>query len=151
MLISGGLIFSKLKKLYSKQKHACKLIFGMNKHSQSYPLFLELKALNIYKLNVYQMLIFMFKQKYKLNPKVFESDFTEIKHKYQTRHSKNNFVKPRMFLKSTSFIMTYRGPKLWKDFQPQEFKNIPSIKVFKTSLKKFLLIEDPENILYHCF
>ena len=51
----------------------------------------RMNVLNIYKLNIYQILNFMFTMKTNTAPCIFESQFTEIRHRYSTRFSKNSF------------------------------------------------------------
>ena len=50
----------------------------------------NLNALNIYQINIYQILLFMHKVKDYTN--VFKNSFTETKNKYSTKASKNNFL-----------------------------------------------------------
>ncbi|XP_065658632.1 uncharacterized protein LOC136083154 [Hydra vulgaris] len=50
----GSSNYGKLKKIYSKQKIACKIIFGVKRTAHGEPFLMELNALNVYKLNIYQ-------------------------------------------------------------------------------------------------
>jgi len=59
-------------------------IFGKDKYTPSDHLFLEYRALNIYKLNIHQVLTFMFKTEFNLNPVIFSEQFSKINHKYNT-------------------------------------------------------------------
>ena len=54
---------AKLKKIYSQQKRAIKTVFNEDIVSASKELFNELRTLNIYKLNIFQNLVFIFKIK----------------------------------------------------------------------------------------
>ena len=47
----------------------------------------EMKVLDIYKLNIYQLLTFMFKIKRDSAPAAFRNDFREIYHRYPTELS----------------------------------------------------------------
>ena len=49
----------------------------------------RMKVLNINKLNIYQILNFMFKIKTNTAPCTFENQFTEIQQQYSTRFGKN--------------------------------------------------------------
>ena len=51
---------NKLKKLHNKQKHAARIICNEDRYSPSRPLMKKLNILNIYQLNIYQTLSFMF-------------------------------------------------------------------------------------------
>ena len=142
---------TKLKKVFSKQKQACRIIFNMDKNAPTYPQFLELKALNIFKLNVFQVLLFMFKCKNHLNPKIFDDQISKINHKYQTRHSLINLSKPKVILKHTSFSINYRGPHLWNSYLQPETKSLTNFSRFKAIIKEKLLLEEPDRILSMCF
>ena len=54
---------TKIKKLFSKQKHAIRLLSNAHRLSHSRPLFNNLKILNVYQINIYHLLIFMYKIK----------------------------------------------------------------------------------------
>ena len=49
---------TRLKKVLAKQKHSVPVTFNVNKETRTRPLFKELIALNIYKVNLLQVLIF---------------------------------------------------------------------------------------------
>ena len=140
----GSTNHTKLKKIYSKQKHACRIVFGANRKTQCEPLLRQLGALNIYKLNIHQVMLFMFKAKLGFSPVTFQSYFNEISHKYPTKFSLNNFVIPINLLKLSSYQIQYRGPLVWKKFLPIFNKkqnsalNCP-LQTFKDDLKRHLL------------
>ncbi|XP_057302725.1 uncharacterized protein LOC130636892 [Hydractinia symbiolongicarpus] len=67
---------NKLKKLYNKQKHACRIIFGSDRYAPTQHLFLQIGALNIYQLNMHQVLLFMYKMKQNITPKLFTNQFS---------------------------------------------------------------------------
>ena len=133
---------TKLKKLYNKQKHACRVIFGADRSTPSEPLLRELRVLNIYKLNIHQVLLFMFKTKHGLSPKTFDNHFFEIRHKYGTRFSENNFVVPKFKLKLSTYSIRYRGPYLWNNFLSDDIKRKNTLEKFKSESKRLLLITD---------
>ena len=56
----------------------------------------RMKVLNIYKLNIYQILNFMFKIKTNTAPCILENQFMEIQHQYSTRFCKNSFVESQL-------------------------------------------------------
>ena len=61
---------TKLKKLFVKQKHAIRIIFKTNRFASSKPLMLEMNALNIYQLNIFNILQFMYKIKHNMAPEI---------------------------------------------------------------------------------
>ena len=66
----------KLKKLASKQKQALRI--ASNEFGDIREMIVIIKVLDIYKLNIYQILNFMFKIKTNTAPCIFENQFTEI-------------------------------------------------------------------------
>ena len=52
--------------------------------------------LNVYKLNLYQVLNFMFRVHNEAIPKSFQNKFQYIEHKYETRQSNNEFIIPKI-------------------------------------------------------
>ena len=82
------------KKLANKQKHACRTIFYKEKSCPSKPLMKELKALNIYELNIYQTMVFMYKVRNNTIRRVFNKLFSINENRYRTRATGIKFSKP---------------------------------------------------------
>ena len=101
---------TKLKKLASKQKQALRIVY--NESTDIKEIIIRMKVLNTYKLNIYQILNFIFKIKINKAPCIFENQFTEIQHQYSTRFSKNSFVKSQLVYSQTKFSVSSRGPRL---------------------------------------
>ena len=59
--------------------------------------------LNVYKLNLYQVLNFMFRVHNETIPKSFQTKFQYIEHKYGTRQIKDNFIIPKRNTRITRF------------------------------------------------
>ena len=128
---------TKLKKLASKQKQALRLINdGITDIRE---LMFRMKVLNIYKLNIYQVLTFIFKVKMNTAPRVFQTQFTEIQHQYSTRFSKNSFVENQLVYSQTKFSVSSRGPRLWNNLLDQQQKSLDRETCFKKSIKLSLL------------
>ena len=138
---------TKLKKIYSKQKHASRIIFQEDRYTHARPLMKTLNALNIYQINIFQTLVFMFKLKNNMAPKVFQNQFKSIQHKYPTKYSLQNFKQPKTISKMTKFSITSRGPELWNNFINNETKLITNISRFKKTIKKQIL--NFENEIIH--
>ena len=68
----------KLKKLASKQKQALRI--ANNEFIDIREMMVRTKVLNIYKLNIYQILNFMFKIKTNTAPCIFENQFMKTRH-----------------------------------------------------------------------
>ena len=93
-----------------------------------------MKVLNIYKLNIYQVLTFMFKIKRDTAPATFRNDCREISHRYPSGLSQSNFVEGNIVSNQTKFPVSSRGSRLWNSLLNQEQKNMAYIKDLVTSL-----------------
>ena len=107
---------TKLHGILKKQKHAARITFHANRFDHSRPLLKEMKALNVYQINLIQTLKFMHKTKYGINPRIFLPKFREVDHQYPTRFSQNSFYYKRSACKTTSFAITFRCPTIWNNF-----------------------------------
>ena len=100
----GQYKYSKTKKLTSKQKQALRIL--NNEFTDIREIMVRMKVLNIYKLNIYQILNFMFKIKTNTASCILKNQFTEIQHQYLTRFSKNSFVKSQLVYSQTKFSIS---------------------------------------------
>ena len=66
----GKYIFYRVKSYALSTKHAAQVIFNKNILSHSRPLLRSLNALDVYQINLYQHLNFMYKFKNKQAPKI---------------------------------------------------------------------------------
>ena len=73
----------------------------------------EMKVLNIYKLNIYLVLTFMYEIKRDTAPAAFRNDFREISHRYSTGFSQSNFVEGNILSNQKKFAVSSRGPWHW--------------------------------------
>ena len=76
---------SKLVTLYRRQKHASRLIHFKDKFTHAQPLLKSMNALNIFQINIYQHIIFMYKCKHNLLPRLYRNSFQLSTNKYDTR------------------------------------------------------------------
>ena len=60
---------SKLQTLYRRQKHAIRVINARDRFTHTKPLFIEMNILNLFEINVFKILLFMFKCKLNISPK----------------------------------------------------------------------------------
>ena len=104
----------------------------------------DMNALNIYQINIFQVLKFICKAKHNLNPRVFDNTFTEIHHKYPTRFSRSDFKQPKIITKATSFTISSRGSKIWNNYLHEFEKKILSLPLFLNKLKNKLLESEDE-------
>ena len=80
---------TKLKKLGSKQRQAIRVIYPAEHVSEKME---EMRVLIICKLNIWQVLTFMFKIKRNIAPVAFRNDFRETSHQYHTEFSQSKFA-----------------------------------------------------------
>ena len=71
---------SKLERLNRCQKHATRVIY---RYTHASPLLNDMKALNVFRLNIFNILCFMYNCKQNLNPPVFCNIFT---HRTKTKY-----------------------------------------------------------------
>ena len=89
---------SKLRKVASQHRQAVNAIpKNDNQEITNSRKFMEENGiLNVYKLNLYQVLNFMFRVHNETIQKSFQTKFQYIEHKYETRQSKYNFIIPKI-------------------------------------------------------
>ena len=87
-----------LRKINSQQKHALKLVHNKNRFYHSKELF-EFKILNVYKLNLFNTAVFMYKVKNRTAPSLFLEKFEQISHSHLIRFSSGNYWKPQIKLR----------------------------------------------------
>ena len=81
----------------------------------------------------------MFRVKNNTIPEVFVNKFEIVHHHYQTRHSENNFIEPKIYFKATKFAISSLGPRLWNSLTDRDIKTITSTPLFKRRLKNHLI------------
>ena len=107
MLILHGLV---LKRILGKHKQAARLMSSDDFSIPSRLLLKELNILNVYKINILQHLLFMFKVKNSITPRVFNHSL--IDHLYPTRFSDKSFKTYDFNLKLTRFAISFMGPTI---------------------------------------
>ena len=94
----GSTAQAKLKKLASKKRQAIRAIYTAEYAREKME---EMKVVNIYKLNIYQVFTFMFKIKRDSSPAAFRKDFRAISHRYPTGFSQSSFVEGGLVVQSS--------------------------------------------------
>ena len=142
-IVWGSSYKTGLNNILLKQKHAVRIIFHKDRLTHSRPLLKNIKALNVYQINLFQVTFFMYQVKNETVPKIFNSNISSVEHSYSTRFSLNSFQLPRS-LRTSKFSITLRGPKIWNEFISSEEKNKPTLSSFKRYLKIKVLNFDNE-------
>ena len=122
---------TKLKTIHFHQKHAVRIVFNEDKLTQSRPLLRSLNALNVYQINLYQHLAFMYKLNKNKAPPTFNELIKKPFHKYPTKFSENCYRLKAISVKSTKYCISFRGPKIWNKFLTKEEKELQSFSIFK--------------------
>ena len=141
-------IKTKLQGILKKQKDAARITFHGNRLDHARPILKKMKALNVYQINLFQTLKFMYKTKYGKNPRIFLPKFREVDHQYPTRFSQNNFCYKRSAGKTTSFAITLGGPTIWNSFLTPHEKSIPHLSSFLKQIKFKLINSNNETEFY---
>ena len=129
-----------LKKLFEKQKQAARIIYNQDRFTQARPLLKTLNALNVYQINLLQVLLFMHKIKTNSSPRIFLHQFQTINHKYATRCPRNNFKEPKRETNYAKYCIHARGPVIWNSFlnETEKKKYYRSISLDAKSKKRYL-------------
>ena len=106
---------------------------------------IKLKVLNIYKLSINQILIFMFNIKTNIAPFIFGNKFTEIQQQYLTRFSKSSCIKNQLVRSQTKFSVLSRGPMVLNKLLDQQHKYLNREACFKKAIKLFILSLENEK------
>ena len=116
----GQYVFCQTKDSTLSTKTCCTNYLQSNKLSHSRSLLRSLNALNVYQINLYQHLNFIYKFKNKQTPKIFNNIIDTPVHQYPTKFSEAKFSVKRFALRSTKYSVSVRGPKIWNEFLTNE-------------------------------
>ena len=140
----GSTYLTNLKKLLSKQKDAIRIVHNKAKFKHTKELSKSASVLNLYKLNILSIAVFMHSVHTKTSPPIFAGSFQRISHLYSTRSSTLNFSKPKSKLSKTKYRISIRGPAIWNVFVEDCLKSIEKTPFFKVKMKSKLLKFDNE-------
>ena len=150
-LARGSTQKTKLSTLYRRQKHSIRLLSFKGHFTHSRPLFKEIGALNIYEINIFNILCLMFTCKNKACPKAFENLFIlKPQNKYQKERSctlLESFCKSKF----SHLCINYRAPHLWNTVvlsQNTGLEQSTTLKFFKEKLKAYLFTLDDVTFLF---
>ena len=82
---------TKLKKMFSYQKKPAGVILFADCLAHAKPLMVDMNALNVYQINIYQNLILIYKAHTGTAPSIFFNKFSKINHNYPAS-SKNKYI-----------------------------------------------------------
>ena len=143
----GSTCKTNLISLYRSQKHAIRVINFKNRYTHTKPLFKEMKILNIYEINVFKVICFMFKCKLKLSPPIFHKIYQLKQPTKYTLRSKDVALEPKCKTKLDQFNISFRSPYLWNKLivNNSNFEQTEIFSSFRNNVKKLMFTT--ENIL----
>ena len=112
--------------------------------THSRPLLRSLNTLNVYQINLFQHLRFIYNLSKNETPAVFSNLIKKPVNKYPKNCSENNFSLKSSFLIGSKFCISFQGPKVWNDFLTNEEKEINSYALFSRAIKSKLIETDKE-------
>ena len=131
---------SELEGLYRHQKHVARIINFKDRFTHAQPLLHNMKTLNIFHINLFHIIFFMFKCKKKIAPPIFHNLFTpKLENKYNIQ-SRGRLAKPFYETKRTQFDTDCRGPHLWNELAHDNFCALDSLPLFGKKMKEFILM-----------
>ena len=117
--------------------------------SHSKPLFEILKALNVYKINLFIPASKLHVQNRKSDiPAIFNDIVKRPGEKYQTKFSKLNNILRKYSLTNSRFSNSFRRPKLSNEIVNKEEKELESHTLFKKCVKLKLLNMENEYFYF---
>ena len=103
------------KKLRNQQNNAIRIVHNKANFEHT-ELFKSTNVLNLYKLSILSITVFMHQVHTKASPPVFMESFQRISHLHSVRSSTLNFSKPTLKLTKAKYRISMRGPGIWNDF-----------------------------------
>ena len=122
---------TKLKKIHHRQNQAARIIFNEDRLCHSRSLLKNHNPLIVYQINLYQNLNFIHRIKMGNTPEFFHETIKRSNHKYPTTFCDLTYNIKKFSLKSTKYIVSYRGPTLWNTMLDKRHKEIESHLLFK--------------------
>ena len=150
-LVWGSTYLTNLKKLRSQQKQPIRIVHIKTNFEHTKELFKSASVLNLYKLNILSIAVFMHRVHTKTSPLICTGSFQRISHLYSTgsstrnfskpklKPSTRNFSKPKLKLTKTKYRISIRGPAIWNDFVEDCLKSAEKTHFFKVKMKSKLL------------
>ena len=120
----GSTTRANLKKIYSQQKHAIRILYSKDRLSHTRELFKPCKVLNVYQVNIWKNLVFMHQINSCTVPTIFLNKFKKPTHNYPTNFAGTNYCIPPFKLNKSKYRISIRGPNLWKNLGLRKFQDI---------------------------
>ena len=143
-----------LSTLYHQQKHLIRLLSFKDQIRHSRPISKKIGALNIFEINIFNILCLMFKCKSKACPKALKNLFTlKSKNKYQLKRS-CTLLKLFCESKFSQLFINYCGANLWNTIilsQNTDLDQSTTLTFFEEKLKAYLFtLDDIIFLFWYC-
>ena len=132
---------TKLQCLHRHQKHAVRLINYKDRYTHASPLLKDIKVLNVYELNIFNILCLMYKCKNEMCPPALRDLYNpRPRNKYILRE-KDALFEPFCRNSFSQFCITYRGPYLWNKIvlSKNVLSHSSNYSLFKNKLREVIL------------
>ena len=139
-MLTSSSLFTNLKKLPSKQKHAIRIVHNKAKFEHTRHLFRKNKIFNLYRLNILNNVMFVHKIPTQTASSVFDPLIQRPSHSYPTNFSECSYSLPTHNLRKSKFRTSIRGPLLSNNFLTKTEKSIEKLSLFKSKVKNKLLV-----------
>ena len=136
---------SKISKINRLQKRAVRLITNSHRLSHSRPLIISNRILNVFEINLFQLMTIMFRHKKQLLPEIFSNKFAPASNRYSTRLTRHGYREKTPPSQLNKFSITTRGPYVWNRMTCKEAKVSHTLQSFKKQIKSYLL-SSPDTI-----
>ena len=127
---------------YYHQKYAASIINFKDRFTYAQPLLHGMKALNIFQMNLFHIIYFMFKCKKKIALPICHSLFTPRHENMYNIRSRGKLTEPFYRKKRTQFNIEYRGLHLWNELAHDNFLTLDSLSLFRKNLCWCFMIQN---------
>ena len=138
-LLWGSNYKTHLNHLFNLQKRAIRIVYNIPWKSSIKPVLTKHNLLSLFKINKYQVYLFMYRLYHNLLPTSLSSNFQRgfHIHNYFTRFQYRSHP---AHLKIKQLSITCLGPVLWNSL-PEVIRKSPSMGSFKLSVKKYIIFD----------
>ena len=149
MQILHGLALIKLnwKNNLGRKKQTAQIIFNQDRLTHARPLLKVLNAVNVYQINLLQVLLFMHKIKINSTTWIFLHQFETINHKYATAYSRNSSKESKRDTNYAKYYFHARGPVIWNSFLNETEKSTLNHDFFQCKIKDIWIWRRTELLL----
>ena len=133
-----------LKKIYSQQKHAIRIVYSKDRLSHTRELFKQCKVLNVYQVNNWKSLVFMHIINSNTVSTIFLCKYKKPTHNYSTNFDETNCSTPPFKLNKSKYCISIRGPTLSKNIPTDTEEKQQKTNISKTVMRNKLLALENE-------